>query len=690
MAGGYLWPRPPRTGVKGLPLSEPILVTTRRRLLLLAGATLFTVAWAIGCNLLLDTVQASAEGRRELDRVLGPGSLVFYISSAVIWVVLVGLIALTGRVLLSATALLAVSAALGFANYEKLGLRQEPLYPSDVAFAGQVGFLRDMVGLRPIVLLSVGLLVLVAVVLVATRFLRRFIPPIQRVTEPRLWRAWIMARVAILALVATFVVHAVHFNADGNKLRQAYLGAGVEWVEWSQRANYLRHGFMAGVLYNTPTPAMERPTGYSEEAMDEIVERWSEVADRTNAGRSNDVLDDLNVVVVLSESFSDPTRLTDVRIGRDPIPFTHRLMDRTPSGEMLTQFIGGGTANMEFEVLTGFSLSQFTPQMNTPYQQLVPNYSSFPSAVGLFESLGHVPVAIHPFRSIMYDRDRVYPTLGFDSFVSERTMPSLERLESSDFASDESSFTEVERQIDEQDDPVFVNLVTMQNHYPMTGNYADPFFVGKSVGVVKNQLGAFARGLRYSDVALRDFLTELEESPERTAVVFYGDHAPPFWPRSKVFEQNEEQLRKTPFFLWTNFEKLPPRDLPLTSPTHFLPLLFNELEAPLTPYYAMLSALHDEVPAMAMGEYHSAEGDVVTDVGDLDPAAQQLLADYRMVQYDLTVGERWSQEAMFDLPAEGGWTIGINPADRARVQTERRLPPPGIRLSRRPEQRPGR
>ena len=644
--------------MKGVPLSEPppgppaeprvegTPVGRRRRIVLVLAALALTVGWAIACNYFLDTVQASAEGSRELDRVLGPGSAVFYISSGVLWVVLVGLVALTGRVLLSSALLMAVAAVLAYANYEKLSLRREPLYPSDVAFVGQPGFLREMVDGRTLVLVVLGIVCFVAVVVVAGRLLRRHIPPIDRRTEPRLWRAWVVARVAVLLAVVAFLVGAAHFNSDGNKLREAYLGSGVEWVEWSQRANYLRHGFVAGVLYNTPTPAMEEPAGYSEEAMEELVDRWTAVAATTNEGRDPDALDDVNVVVVLSESFSDPTRLEEVTLERDPIPFTHRLMERVPSGEMLTQFIGGGTANMEFETLTGFSLSQFTPQMNTPYQQLVPNYSSFPSAVETFESLGHVPVAIHPYRAIMYKRDRVYPVLGFDEFVDETTMQSLETLERSDFASDESSFDEVEHHIAVNDAPVFVNLVTMQNHYPMAGKYEDPITVGPSVGVVRQQLSAFARGLEYSDEALEQFLGDLERSPEKTAVVFYGDHAPPFWPRSKVFAQNEGQLRRTPFFVWTSFTEQKPQELPLTSPTQFLPLLLDELEAPVSPWYALLDALYDEVPAMALGEYHTAGGGVVDDPEDLDDAAQQLLEDYRMVQYDLTIGERYAEEEL--------------------------------------------
>lgn len=642
---------PTRTGPKGLPLSEPTLVSPRRRLLMVLAATVFTIVLALACNLLLDRVQASAEGYRELDRVFGPGSTVFWISSAVIWLVLLGLVALTGRVLVSGAVLVAATLALAFANYEKLTLRQEPLYPSDVAFVAQPDFLSDMVGLRPLVLLTVGIVVLVGLVALLSRLVRRFLPPIRRSAEPRLWRAWVVTRVATVVAIGVVLIHALHFNADGNKLREAYVEAGAEWVEWSQRANYLRHGFMAGVLYNTPTPAMDKPDGYGEAAMAEIAERWTEVAQDTNEGRSA-VLDDVNVVVVLSESFSDPTLLDDVRVARDPIPFTRRLMERTPSGEMLTQFIGGGTANMEFEALTGFSLSQFNPQMNTPYQQLVPNFSTFPSAVEHFEARGHVPVALHPYRAIMYKRDRVYPVLGFDEFVDETTMQSLKTLERSQFASDESSYAEVQHHIEEQEAPVFVNLVTMQNHYPMAGKYDDPIPVGRSVGVVRPQLAAFARGLRYSDRALRDFLADLEGSSEKTAVVFYGDHAPPFWPRSKVYDENVEQLRRTPFFLWSNFGDLGARELPLTSPTQFLPLLFDELEAPVTPFYALLLALYDEVPAMAPGDYHTADGRVVNSPARLGETARDLLEDYRMVQYDLTVGERYVEETMLDLPAD--------------------------------------
>ena len=75
----------------------------------------------------------------------------------------------------------------------------------------------------------------------------------------------------------------------------------------------------------------------------------------------------LNVVVVLSEALSDPTLVPGVGLDEDPIPFTRRLMATTTSGAMLSPQVGGGTANMEFEALTGLSLSQCQAQLTSPY-----------------------------------------------------------------------------------------------------------------------------------------------------------------------------------------------------------------------------------------------------------------------------------------------------------------------------------
>ncbi len=105
-------------------------------------------------------------------------------------------------------------------------------------------------------------------------------------------------------------------------------------------------------------------------------------------------------------------------------------------------------------------------------------------------------------------------------------------------------------------------------------------------------------------------------------------------------------MRETPYFIWSNFERLPARHEDLTSPIYFLPMLWHELGLPLPPYYNLLLQLHQQIPAMEQGEYHLADGRTVTEE-QLPPEASRILADYRLVQYDFSIGRRYAVDAMF-------------------------------------------
>jgi phosphoglycerol transferase MdoB-like AlkP superfamily enzyme len=617
----------------------------RRRIISVAVAAAFTVLWAALCNLVLNRVQDAADGDRYLQGRIDDTSVVFLISTTFVWLVLLGLVAVTGRVLVSAALLAALTVAVAFANHEKLTLRREPIYPSDLAFLGEPGFLTEMVGLGTLLRVVLGILVGAVLVYAAGRLLRSVFPPIRSGSERRTWFAWVAVRVVLLVVAVAGVGHALAFNADGNRWREAYVAARADWMPHAQFKNYLRHGFVAGWLFNTHAPAMAAPEGYSEATMEALVDRWTAAAAEVNEVRRG-TLDDVNVVVVLSESFSDPTLVDEVTFAEDPIPYTRRLMSRTRSGQMLTQFIGGGTANMEFETLTGLSMASFRPQMNTPYQMLVPETPSFPSAAEYFARAGHEPIGIHPYLARMYRRDVVYPKLGFSRFLHKERMQHKTRIDDDNFISDSSTFDEALMTLEQTPGPAFLNVVTMQNHIPLAGKFEDPIPVRGEVGNQGRSLSAFARGLAHSDAALRGFLESLEDSPERTAVVFYGDHAPAYWLTTPAYEGNERLLRQTPFFLWTNYEKLAAHDEGLISPVHFLPMLFESLEVPGPPLYALLDELRAEVPAMAQGELHLPDG-TVTGPDGLDEEARSLLHDYRLLQYDVSVGRRHALEEMF-------------------------------------------
>lgn len=604
------------------------------------------VSWfgAMACALVLElSGLIGAEGRWWESTFID--GLSYVVDSLVIWLILVVLIGLTNRVLLSLGLVVALTVVVAVANRLKLGLRSEPIYPSDVDFLGQREFLSAFVSPGTLVVAGAGL----AAIVWASWFLgRRYEPPLAPVwprhLPARRQVGVVLLRAAATTLALSVLLDATRFNDPGNGWRGLYEVGERRWRPWSQSENYLANGFVGGFLYNMPTVAMEAPEGYDEQRLRTVTARYERAAARTNRTRTGS-LDDVNVVMVLSESFSDPTRLRGFELAQDPIPRTRQLMRQGTSGEMLAQLYGGGTANMEFELLTGQSVGLFAPQLNSPYQMLVPEYEQYPSAVGWFAAKGHVPVAVHPYIPSFYKRDQVYDVFGFESFIDDESIPDPERIGDNEFISDASAFDEVRRQIDRSGRPLLVNLVTMQNHIPVDGNYPDPIGVKGVDEAQAERIGSYARGLAHTDEALADFLRGLERSKEKTVVVFYGDHLPGIYD-SSIAEQNPgEAMYTTPFFLWSS-EGTPGRRLPQSSPVHFLPMLHEMADAPIPPYYAMLDRLRSRVPALEQGRLLDPSGRPVTEE-DLDRRGRRVLDDARLVQYDFSIGERWSVDRMW-------------------------------------------
>jgi len=604
-----------------------------------------TAMTALLCNLALELVRLAGVGDYPWRHKTPAFVLMFLLGSLVLWL-LVGLVhAVVGRLRVTVAVAATATALVAVVDYEKVRVRREPLYPSDWRFIGDIGFLKDMIGPRVVLLVVAGALV-AAVAFVASRGARRrFAAGGSRERHPRSRPAQAALRLVTVAACLLSLGYISNFNSPGNAARGTYEALGATWMPWSQQRNYLGNGFVGGFLYNLQAPAMTRPEGYSTTELARIAARYRRAAERINRTRHPDAMEDVNVVMVLSESFSDPEALAGVHLAEDPIPFTRRLMASTTSGAMLARGYGGGTANMEFEALTGMSMSQFPPQVQVPYNALVPRYDSFPSAVQWFEQRGYRSVAIHPFTTEMYRRRDVYRTFGFDDFVYDRRMHDQSRLGHDGYICDAAAFGEVQRQIEAANDPLFVNLVSMQNHMPYPDRYDDPIEATDDDGEPLTELGQYARGLAYTDHAVSRLVRNLRRSEEKTVVVFYGDHLPGLYPDS-VFEANSTRaLHETPFFVWSNFPGAV-RAQPTSSPTHFVDLVLGHVGAEVSPYYALLHRLRQELPAM--------DGGLLVDGRDrgirldqLSPRAIRLLRDYRLVQYDLSVGERISEETMF-------------------------------------------
>lgn len=572
---------------------------------------------------------------------------------ALVLMLLVGLLlAVTGRLWVSSLLVLSLALLLGVASHLKYVARREPIYPRDLVFALEPRFLMEMVEPRTLWLSLLGLVPLVlftwGLSRLFTAWLRRHTPA----TRPPRWRSTvIVGRVASSVLSIALLSSLLEFNHAGNPWRATFESAGAHWATASQPNNYKVNGFLGGFLYNLDIPAMSTPPGYSRAAIERIAAKYAAVAEQQYGGRDADAMRDVNVVSVLAESLSDPTRLAGMTLAEDPLPRTRELMQQVPHGQVLTQKIGGGTSGMEFEALTGMSLSQFDSAMDTPYQMLIPKYRTFPSAVEIFNQLGHETLAIHPYDSTMYQRDDVYPILGFSEFVSRRDMTYRGRRENNRYIADQAAFRQVLDAIETREAPVFVNLVTMQNHAPYVDKYSDPVDVDGLAAEDAAMVGQYARGLTYTDRAIRRFIRTVERSEEKTIVVVYGDHLPAGLP-DRIFEQNSDRvMHETPFFIYANFGSPEPVELPTTSPIFFMPHVFEMAGATLPPYYALLSELEQHVSALQHGRMIS-HWDSELSPESLTTEARELLRDYRLVQYDLSVGQRWAEQMLYPGPAE--------------------------------------
>lgn len=603
----------------------------------LLAAVVAVLGVATACALLLQYSTHLNWARRSAPDVLFSG-----VDVLVIAVLIAGVWAVVGRLWAAVALVCGATMVLAVINHTKIVLRREPLFPSDRSFAADLGSLTGMVDARTMLLIAGGVAGTALIALVGWgvgRGLRRLglRPPVGG------RRARVASRLVVATIAAVLLVQAAWFNQPHNPWRALYDGYAA-WKPWSQLENYRRNGFVGGVLYNMPIDVMPRPVGYGEDELARVARDYAARAAAINADRRGS-LADTNVVFILSESFTDPTRVAGVDLAEDPIPFTRQVMSQTTAGQMYSLSYGGGTSTMEFESLTGQSVGLFNPQVSSPYQMFLADRDTYPSAVGAFAQTGHRTVAIHSYNLDMYKRRQVYGTLGFDEVVDDAHMQSRRRIETSRYVSDAAAFDEVLYQLDRTEGPEFVNLVTMQNHGDYDDSYSDPIASGIEDPKAAGRYGQYVRGLAHTDEALRDFLGRLQERDETTVVVFYGDHHPGIYDDATLEADVTGATLRTPFFVW-NSRGNRAEPVPAIGPAMFLPLVYEAADAPVPPYVALLDDVRHALPVIQPSRTVDAAGRLV-DPAALDAPTSALLADLRLVQYDFAVGSRYAVDRMW-------------------------------------------
>ncbi len=554
----------------------------------------------------------------------------FLLACLVLLMIFLFLVAVLGSFLFGTFFYLVGIGILGYANYLKMTYRQEPIYPDDLKMIKEFGLLKDMTGTTSFYLLAGMILLVVAGGCWA--IYRSF-------KKDKKFQA---IRVITLFTTIFALIYISHFNNPNNLLRKAYNKTAL-WIPYSQKMNYYNTGFIGGFLYNLKIDPMEKPKGYSEEKIKEITSHYQKLADEKNKTASEE---QPNIIYVMSESFSDPSRLNGVEITGDPLADYYAVADQTYSGQMLSQNYGGGTANIEFEALTGFSMGLFNAQLTTPYTMLVPKMNQLPSIVSTLKDQNYHTTAIHPYNTSMYKRKDVYEVLGFDEFISENTMTYTDTIEDNPYISDASAYQEVMDLLKEDDTPQFIHLVTMQTHMPYDGKYQQLEYTAKTEdnsGI--SSLENYLQDISYSSQSLKAFTEELKKLSRRTLVVFWGDHLPGIYSDTIQNSNEKHTLHETQFLMFDSQGELEKTEAPVTSPFYFAADLMNQTNQQTTGFYQLLLALQNELPAFERELYYQ-EGQWQREA-QLNKKQAELYQAYEMIQYDMVSGEKYSLQTNF-------------------------------------------
>ncbi len=565
----------------------------------------------------------------------------FILSFVVIYAIYILVYNLIGKVFLSMVLTSCTLVILGIVNYLKLIFRGDPLYPSDFT---QITHMQSVI---PMVMdyfswsyIFVIILSIVACIVVGI-YMRRYIQNVK-----------IHLGIRTLLVVGSIFVLYAYGNFANTFMNKVFQKSGVDFVLWNQNENYASNGFVLGFISNLDTTVMEKPKNYSKENMLQIA---NDIKKQYSGNIGNEKKKEKpNIIFVMSESFWDPTKVTNLSFSEDPVPNLHHYIENFPGGQTISPTFGGNTANVEFEALTSYSMSLLKPG-SIPYQQVITNKKEIPSIPTALKKEGYYTSAIHSFGRTFFKRDDVYKVLGFDKFNAEDTMENLDI--DGDYISDLAMSKEIIAELEEQKQPTFIHAVTMQNHFPFTeGRFGENLIEisGLENEESKGELETYTEGLRRSDEALQYLIEQLDNLDRPTLLVFFGDHLPSLGTNKSFYKENgyitnektpSERLAmaQTPLLMYANFD-MPNDNLGLVSPIHFSNLIFDYAGLNKSLFYQFLSELYKEIPVLRDELKVDKNGEVIN---DLTKKQKEMLEQYKMLQYDLLVGNQYSKDILF-------------------------------------------
>ena len=379
----------------------------------------------------------------------------------------------------------------------------------------------------------------------------------------------------------------------------------------------------AASIFNT---GISEPNGYTEAKMMEVSN------DRAITENTSEAKVLPNVIVVQLESFFDTSEFEALQTSKDPLPNLRKMAEEYSSGYCQVPSIGAGTANTEFEVLTGMSLRYFGPG-EYPYKTYLKENTA-ESAATAFGSFGYGTHAIHNHSGNFYSRAKVFNNIGFDTFVCKEFM-NFKTTETG-WAKDDVLLTHIEDCLDSTEQQDFVFTITVQGHgsYPEERISKDPHLMagGLETQEKNNQWDYYCNQVYEMDTFAKNLVDMVDKRGEPAVVVFYGDHLPTLGLQDSDMKSNS--LFNTNYVIWDN--------------------IGLEKQDGTIPTYQLMATVMERLGLHAgtVFNYHQARKDTNN---------YEYMMDLELLQYDLLYGKQYVYDGN-PVITEGHMVMGVRDA----------------------------
>lgn len=428
----------------------------------------------------------------------------------------------------------------------------------------------------------------------------------------------------ILALVGVFVSFGAYTLLTDIALDKRVISNYFGNIAFAYEDYGFPYCFSAS-LFNT---GINEPAGYSEETMDEISQDG--LITQSTTGRSEEDLP--NIIFVQLESFFDPTEVEWLRFSEDPIPNLRKLFSEYSTGYFKVPSVGAGTANTEFEVLTGMSMRFFGPG-EYPYKTYAKT-QTLESAASALKALGYGAEALHNNGGNFYSRAQVFNHMGFDHYTSKEFMNILQTTPKG-WATDDILVPNIMESMDTTEGQDFVFTVSVEGHgeYPTEKVLENPEIVVSGVEDEgeRNAWEYYVNLVHEMDKFAGELIEAVESRNEPTVLVFYGDHLPTMNLEAK--DLKSKYLYNTNYVIWDNIG-LEKKDGNIAA-------------------YQIMAEVFDrlDIHSGTVFNYHQQR-----------KQTKDYLADLELLQYDIMYGEQYVYEDSGEPVTEGHMVMGVKDA----------------------------